>query len=175
LCPKSVPVIILNSIFDYPNVQLVGREWNRLVTSGSSYHTVIAIATARRVFVLPVAASQPLSLSALKATLVLWTVTFDSAGQSLTCLSTANLCVPDDRYHPEAGHYPLRRSHGGGIPDVCANVSKLREADGPFANSTRQLALGSSATVLPPLRHVRYPAHRRLMTDIARSRRRAIS
>ena len=35
-----------------------------------------------------------LSLRALKATLVLWTVTFDFASQSLTCLSTANLCVP---------------------------------------------------------------------------------
>lgn len=67
-----------------------GWPWGTL-RYGSSYQTVIAIATARRVVVLPAAASQPLSLSALKATLVLRTVTFDFASQSLTCLSTANL------------------------------------------------------------------------------------
>ena len=61
---------------------------------GSSYQTVIAIATARRVVALPATASQPLSLSALNATSVLRTVTLDFASQSLTCLSTTNLCVP---------------------------------------------------------------------------------
>jgi hypothetical protein len=61
--------------------------------SGQQSHSK-HFATARRVVVLPATASQPLSLSALKATLVLRTVTLNFASQSLTCLSTANLCVP---------------------------------------------------------------------------------
>jgi hypothetical protein len=72
------------------NLQVLGRNCGM----GSSYQTVIAIAIARRVVVLPATASQPLSRSALKATLVLRTVTCDFASQSLTCLSTMNLCVP---------------------------------------------------------------------------------
>jgi hypothetical protein len=56
--------------------------------------SVMAIVSARRLAVLPATASHPFSLSALKATLVSWTVTFDFAIQSLTCLSIANLCVP---------------------------------------------------------------------------------
>ena len=60
----------------------------------SSYQIEIAIPSPRRVNVLPVIASGPRSFKPLKATLVLWTLTFDFASQSLTCLSTVALRMP---------------------------------------------------------------------------------
>ena len=52
------------------------------------------MAIALRVVVLPDIASQPLSLSGLKAVVVWRSCTFDVASQSLTCLSTAAAWVP---------------------------------------------------------------------------------
>jgi hypothetical protein len=68
-----------------PKVQSVGLLPITFVT-GSSYQTEIAIPSARRLVVLPEMASQPDSLKALNAVLVLRTSTLDRASQSLILL-----------------------------------------------------------------------------------------
>src|ERR1700733_3697277 len=74
-----------------PKRQVSGRGSEKGL---SSYQTLIAIASARRVVAFPATISHPLSRRDLNATLVLRTVTRVFASQLLTCLSTAIRCVP---------------------------------------------------------------------------------